>query len=202
MGWVGLKAHRKWTDSTCQWCLCMPTSKLTVNMLIYSVKRAHLLSSHPWLHPSFLPSTYLYSVDNALLVSLILICRILIYSVDSAIQHLNNRDQSIKTVLKLIDKVKTNENYFITQNISGIYLTWARALCLFKSAQHLGLVLTKKPIIYFIFLHHLSHQMLRGIFSQPALLILIISTWKEFYIKIILLESFCCQLWFIVTFAV
>ena len=31
--------------------LYMLTSELTVNMLIYIVKRANLLSSHPWLHP-------------------------------------------------------------------------------------------------------------------------------------------------------
>ena len=69
--------------------------------------------------PSFLP---LISIQLRMqLVSLILIHRIVIYSVDSDIQHLNNGDQFIRTVLKLIDKVKTNEDYFI-KNIPGIYL--------------------------------------------------------------------------------
>ena len=50
--------------------------------------------------------------------------------------------------LKLIDKVKTKENYFI-KNIPSIYLILV-ACCLFKSVQHLGLVLNKKQI-YFCF---------------------------------------------------
>ena len=52
VGWVQ-KAY-KWTDSSCQWCPCMLTSELNVNMLIDIVKRARLLSSHPRLLPSFL----------------------------------------------------------------------------------------------------------------------------------------------------
>ena len=69
--------------------------------------------------PSFLP---LISIQLRMqLVSLILFHGIVIYSVDSDIQHLNNGYQFIRTVLKLIDKVKTNENYFIN-NIPGIYL--------------------------------------------------------------------------------
>ena len=44
MGWVGTVSS-KWTESGCQWCLCMLTSKLTIHMLIYLVKRVRLLSS-------------------------------------------------------------------------------------------------------------------------------------------------------------
>ena len=73
--------------------------------------------------------------------------------------------------LKLIDKVKTKENYFI-KNIPAIYLIWG-ACCLFKSVQHLGLVLIKKQI-YFLFLHRVSHQTLTRTFSQPALGLLVL----------------------------
>ena len=66
--------------------------------------------------PSFLP---LISIQLRMqLVFLKLIRRIVIHSVDSNIQHLNNGDQFIRTVLKLIDKVKTNKNYF-TKNPRG-----------------------------------------------------------------------------------
>ena len=44
IGWVGTVSS-KWTVSGCQWYLCMLTSKLTIHMLIYLVKRVHLLSS-------------------------------------------------------------------------------------------------------------------------------------------------------------
>ena len=54
----------KWTDSGCQWRPCMLTSELNVNMLIYIVKRARLLSSHPRLDPSFLPSFYPHFRDT------------------------------------------------------------------------------------------------------------------------------------------
>ena len=40
-GW-GQLAH-KWTDSSCSWHPCLLISKLTVNMVIYNVKRTRLL---------------------------------------------------------------------------------------------------------------------------------------------------------------
>ena len=42
------QAH-KWTESGCQWRLCILTSEFTVHMLKMYCKRARLLSSHPRL---------------------------------------------------------------------------------------------------------------------------------------------------------
>ena len=53
MGWVSTVSSKS-TESSCQWYLCMLTSKLTIHMLIYLVKRVRLLSSPAWLLPSFL----------------------------------------------------------------------------------------------------------------------------------------------------
>ena len=86
MGWVGTVSS-KLTESGCQWCLCMLTSKLTIHMLMYLVKRVRLLSSPAWLLPSLLvilvtelshypshpshPSHLSYLISLVILVSLI-----------------------------------------------------------------------------------------------------------------------------------
>ena len=54
MGWVGTVSL--WTESGCQWCLCMLTSKLTVHMLkMYRKEGTSVVLSSTALH-SFIPS--------------------------------------------------------------------------------------------------------------------------------------------------
>ena len=78
MGWVGTVSS-KWTESSCQWCLCMLTSKLTIHMLGVSVVLScmtpsflHIvilvteLSHHP-SHPSH-PSHLSYLISLVILV--------------------------------------------------------------------------------------------------------------------------------------